>query len=175
MAVRRDGRCICPLRDCAEPHITLRPPVLISHGRDADRHWGTAGWAIALVTQPFDVLRLPASYGAHLHQVLGSDCPTAIARSTKMWQFFLKPGSVSHDDASAAGGEVIGGSSAWIAAPGTEGEDADRYRWLVPPNLTNWQVNGEADAIRSVLATTDWSAANAPYRHLPAIIARALR
>ena len=174
LAVRRGGRCTCPLRDCTDPHLTLRPPVLISRARDAERHWGDIGWAIALVTQTFDVLRLPAAHGAHLHQVLGSSCPTAIARSTRGWQFFITPGGIDPAEVAHAGGEVISGPSRWIPAPGTDCEDVDPYRWIVQPHLAKWQPCGDIEAIEAVLRTTDWTAADAPFRRPPDIVDRAL-
>lgn len=175
LAVRHNGRCSCPLRSCIEPHLTLRPPVVITRPSDADRHWGDLGWAIALITQPFDVLRLPAAYGANLHQVLGPTCPTAIDRSTRRWQFFVMPGIVSCEEVVQRGGEIVSGPSGWIPAPGTEGEDVEAYRWLVPPQHVRWQPCGDVEAIEAVLRTRDWSAADAPFRRPPDLVDRALR
>lgn len=175
LAVRRGGQCICPLRDCIESHLTLRPPVLVTRVRDAESLWRDYAWGIALVTHHYDVLRLPAAYGAHVHQVLGTACPTAICRATRAWQFFLAPGELQYAEAAAVGGDLVAGPSAWVPAPGTEGEEADAYRWLVPPHLTSWRPCGDTNAIRAVLRTTDWNAADAPSRGLPAILERVLR
>jgi hypothetical protein len=153
----------------------LRPPVVITSPRDADQHWGDLGWAIALVTHPFDVLRLPPIYGANLHQVLGPTCPTAIDRSTRRWQFFVTPGSISREQVIQLGGEVVSGPSEWIPAPGTEVEDVEAYRWLVPPQFVGWQPCRDAEAIEAVLRTRDWTAPDAPFRPPPDLVDRALR
>jgi hypothetical protein len=131
-------------------------------------------WAIALLTWHFDVLELPAHLGAPLHYQLKTQCPTALAPTTRRWRFFVSPESVSHDRIEAVDGQVISGSSGWVIAPGTYTEATGRTRWLTAPYMTHWQTYQRQDSIDAVFGTVDWSDA-APTPRPPRIIDDVLR
>jgi hypothetical protein len=174
LAVPRDGRCACGLMGCPAPHLLLKTPVLITTKAEVEAAFAEARWAIALATRHFDVVELPAQFGAPLHHQLRTTCPTALAPATRRWQFYVTPGSVPHGLVEAAGGKVVTGPSGWVAAPGTTTEASGTICWLVPPYLTHWRPYQRRDAIDMVFSTVDWSASDAPAGELPKFVAAVL-
>jgi len=170
VAVPRNGRCACGLLDCIEPHLSLAPSPVITTVAAAEAAFSSDRWAIGLLPQHFDVLELPARFGAPLHHQLKTQCPTALAPATRRWQFFVVPGSVPRTLIEAAGGELHSGSSDWIIAPGTYTEPTGRIRWLTPPYLTHWQPYHRRNPIGIVLRTVDWSDVDAPSPSLPGLV-----
>jgi hypothetical protein len=109
---------------------------------------GPAGeWEIALVTEWFDVMELPAEYGAGLNHQLKAGCPTAMAPAQRRWWFFVVQGSVSREQVEAAGGVLRSSMRDWVPAPGTWLEESGRIRWLVHPYLTEWRPYQRRDPI----------------------------
>jgi hypothetical protein len=174
LATQQYGRCACGLLACVEPHLVLGPSPVITTATVADDAFASGRWAIGLLTQHFDVLELPASFGAHLHHQLRMQCPTSLAPATRQWQFVVTPRSVPHGLVEAAGGHVYGGSSDWIVAPGTYTETTGRIRWLTPPYMTGWRPYQRRDPIDVVFSTVDWSDVDAPSVRLPGLIDEAL-
>jgi hypothetical protein len=152
----------------------LQVPVVIDDVDAAERAWGDDGWGIALITKPFDVVELPPQFGAPLHHLLKATCPTAIAPTSRRWQFYLAPDSIPQSLVAAAGGHLHAGPSKWVPAPGTWTEKAGTLRWVVPPYLTRWEPYKRQDAIDAVLATVNWSAPETPVADLPRTIEDAL-
>lgn len=175
LAIQHGGRCACGLLDCVEPHLVLAPSPVITTAAAADDAFSSGRWAIGLLTQCFDVLELPARFGAPLHHQLKTECPTALAPGTRQWHFFVTPGSVSRRLIEAAGGQVHSGSSDWVLAPGTYTEPTGRIRWLTQPYLTHWRPYQRRDAIDIVFNTGDWSAVDAPSPRLPELVNDALK
>lgn len=149
LAVPYGGVCACPLRACVDPHLMLRPPLILSTAKDVETAWSKHPWDIALVANQFEVFEAPAPIGAPLHKLLGNNCPTAFLPATHRWQFFLAPGSLSADKVHPAGGELI---TTWVPAPGTKTEAAGTARWIVPPYMAHWKPHVRQDAIDLVLA-----------------------
>jgi hypothetical protein len=174
LAVPRGGRCSCRLLGCPEPHLVLNSPGLITTRREAEQAFAEPRWDIALVTASFDVIEVPPQFGAPLHHLLKTSCPTALAPAYRRWQFYMAPGSVPRGLIEAAGGVVFSSSSGWVAAPGTTTETTGTIRWLVPPYLTNWRPHQRRDHIDTVFGTVDWSASTAPAPCLPRIVEEAL-
>lgn len=170
LAVPWAGACACGLSSCVEPHLTPMTPFVITTRPESEAAFADGRWAIALPTQNFDVLEIPAWFGAPLHQQLKTICPTAFAPATRTWQFFVARDSVPTDLADAAGGQLIAGPDRWVAAPGTKTEATGTIRWLVHPYLTRWEAYQRRDAIDSVLNTVDWSARDPPTSPFPGII-----
>jgi hypothetical protein len=102
------------------------------------------------VTEGFDVVELPAEYGALLHHQLKQTCPTAMAPLQRRWLFFLVPGSIPAAQVAAAGGVLHSGADGWVPAPGTRLETTGRIRWLVHPYLTGWRPYRRRDAVDQV-------------------------
>ncbi|GAA0946729.1 hypothetical protein GCM10009554_42920 [Kribbella koreensis] len=127
-------------------------------------------WEIALITQHFDVLELPARLGAPLHDQLKGACPTAIVPASRTWQFFVTQGSVPAELAENAGGRVISGPNGWVLTPSTKMGATKRIRWLIHPSLTRWEPYRRRDAIDMVFETADWSAYDAPTNPSSAIV-----
>jgi hypothetical protein len=170
LAVPRDGGCACGLLGCLEPHLLLKPPATISTQPEVEAAFADGRWAIALTTRNFDVLEVPARFGAPLHHQLKAICPTAFAPATRTWQFFVAQCSVPAELAEAAEGQLIAGPGGWLPAPGTNTEATGAIRWLVHPYLTNWRAYQRRDAIDTIFSTVDWSASAAPASHLPTIV-----
>jgi hypothetical protein len=162
LAIPRGGSCACGLLGCLEPHLTLKTPPLISTRAEAESAFADGRWAIALATHTFDVLEVPAQFGAPLHYQLKGVCPTAFVPATRTWQFFMAGGSVPAELAVAAGGRLVKGPAGWVPAPGTNAEATGTIRWLVHPYLTKWHAYRRRDAIDMVFSTVDWSASEAP-------------
>lgn len=120
----------------------------VAAGGDLGEHG--VRWGIGLVTEGFDVVDLPAEYGALLNHQLKASCPTAMAPLHRRWWFFLVPGSISAAQVAAAGGVLHAGADDWVPAPGTRLETAGRIRWLVHPYLTGWRPYERRDAIDQV-------------------------
>ncbi|WBQ04382.1 hypothetical protein [Kribbella sp. CA-293567] len=169
LAVPFSGACPCGL-SCAEPHLVQRNLEMITTSREAADAFAEGRWAIALATHGFDVLEIPAPFGAPLHHQLKDSCPTALAPATRTWQFYLAPGSVAAALAEASGGRLKAGPGDWIPAPGTTSEGTGTIRWLVHPYLTNWRPYRRHDAIDRVFSTVDWSASEAPSTLPPTIV-----
>ena len=174
LAVPRGGQCPCGLLECVEPHLVLGSCPVITTPADAEQAFATGRWAIALQTLHFDVLDIPARFGAPLHYQLKASCPTALAPTNRRWQFFVAPRSVPRRPIEAAGGRIFSGASGWVPAPGTATDTSGRIRWLVPPYLTNWQPYQRRDPIDVVFGTHDWSASAAPSPRLPPLVGGAL-
>jgi hypothetical protein len=151
LAVPCAGACPCPLRSCVDPHLMLKQPLVIRSADEARSCFVHGAWSIALVTHPFEVFEVPAWVGAPLHQLLKTACPTAFLPATRRWQFFLEPGSVSMSTAWSIGGEVVGGSSGWLPAPGTWTESTGWSRWMVPPYMAHWTPYIRRDPIDLVI------------------------
>jgi hypothetical protein len=170
LAVPRNGGCSCGLLGCPEPHLLLKAPASISTPLEAEAAFDDGRWALAITTRYFDVLEIPARFGAPPHHQLRTNCPTAFAPATRTWQFFVAQGSVPAELAEAVGGELIAGPTGWVPAAGTKTDEAGTIRWLVHPYLTNWRVYQRRDAIDMVFSAVDWSASAAPANHLPTIV-----
>lgn len=152
LAVPRHSLCPCRLRTCVDPHLV--DGTLIDTAADVASAWSDAngfGWEIALVTSRFDVIELPAAFGAPLHHQLKTTCPTSIAPRTRRWSFFLTPFSVPASQLDPVGGTLRSGPNAWIPAPGTYTEPTGRTRWLVPPYLTHWHPHTRTDPFNAIL------------------------
>jgi hypothetical protein len=149
LAVPYAGVCTCPLRSCVDPHLMLRPPIVLTNTKDVETAWAKHPWNIALIANHFEVFEVPPHIGAPLHRLLGDNCPTAFLPASHRWQFFLAAGSVSAAKASSAGGELF---NSWVPAPGTRTEAAGKIRWLVPPYAAHWKPHVRQDAIDLVLA-----------------------
>jgi hypothetical protein len=108
---------------------------------------GVGRWGVALVAEWFDVVELPAAYGAVLNHRLKGECPTAMAPATRRWLFFVVQGSVPREQVVAAGGVLRSGVRDWVPAPGTWLEETGRIRWLVHPYLTEWRPYQRRDPI----------------------------
>lgn len=108
---------------------------------------GVGRWGIALVTEGFDVMELPAEYGAVLNHRLKASCPTAMAPAKRRWLFFVVEGSVDREQVVGAGGVLHSGPKGWVPAPGTWMEETGRIRWLVHPYLTEWRPYQRRDPI----------------------------
>jgi hypothetical protein len=102
---------------------------------------------IALVTEWFDVMELPAQYGAVLNHQVKAGCPTAMAPAKRRWLFFVVQGTVPREQVVAAGGVLRSGVRDWVPAPGTWLEETGRIRWLVHPYLTEWRPYQRRDPI----------------------------
>jgi hypothetical protein len=170
LALPRGSICACGLPSCPEPHLLLKTPILMTTRSEVEAAFSDDRWEIALSTRSFDVLEVPAPFGAPLHHQLKTACPTALAPATRRWQFYVASGSVPAALAEAAGGQLISGPSAWVPAPGTKTEVSGTIRWLVHPYLTKWQAYHRHDPIDMVFSTVDWSAGEAPTTSLPRII-----
>ena len=170
LAVPRANTCTCGLPSCPEPHLLQDTPALLTTRSDVEVAFVDDRWAIALATRSFEVLEVPAQYGAPLHHQLKAACPTALAPATRTWQFYLARGSVPAGLADAAGGRLVTGPVGWVASPGTRTESTGTIRWLVHPYLTKWQAYHRHDAIDIVFSTVDWSASEAPTSSLPRIV-----
>ncbi|ADB35788.1 hypothetical protein Kfla_6797 [Kribbella flavida DSM 17836] len=147
LAVPRDGSCPCRLRDCVEPHLVgeaVTDPVQVAIV------WDRQPWDLALPTSSFDVVDVPARFGALLNQLLKTTCPTAMAPAHRRWWFFLVPGSIPAAQVRAADGVLHSGPDDWVAAPGTNLEYDGRVRWLVHPGLTGWRPYQRRDAVDEV-------------------------
>jgi hypothetical protein len=110
--------------------------------------WRDHGWDIALIAARFEVMELPAEYGALLNHTLKARCPTAMLPAHRRWWFFLEPGSVDADRVTAADGVL---HRDWVPAPGTRLESTGRIRWLVHPYLTGWRPYRPYHPIDAVL------------------------
>jgi hypothetical protein len=148
LAVPRDGVCLCVRGDCVDPH--LAGPVVRSPTQ-ADAIWSEHAWDIALITDAYDVVDVPAQYGALLNQLLKATCPTAMAPLHRRWWFFVAPDSVPAAQIEAAGGTLHAGPADWLPAPGTSTTSTGRIRWLVHPHLTHWHPYHRHDPIDLVL------------------------
>jgi hypothetical protein len=175
IAIQHAGRCTCGLSECVEPHLVFAQPPVITTTAGVDAAFRTERWAIALPTYRFDVVEVPARFGAPLHHQLKAQCPTTLAPATRRWQFFVTPGSIPRDLIEAAGGQVFSGQTNWVVAPGTYTEVTGRIRWLTPPYLTHWQPYQRRDAIDAVFATVDWYDVDAPAPRLPKLVDDAMR
>lgn len=109
-------------------------------------------WDIALVTSWFDVVDLPAQYGAMLNHKLVTTCPTATVRRGRRWHFVVAAGTFPAGPVTAAGGTLHTGADDWIAASPTTTEQTGRIGWVVPPLLTRWQPFHRADLVDIVFA-----------------------
>ncbi|MFC0627221.1 hypothetical protein [Kribbella deserti] len=150
LAIPRHG--VCPCRhgaDCLDPH--LLDGRVVEDPNEAAAAWSFKPWGIALVTARFDVIELPAAFGAPLHHRLKESCPTSIAPRTRRWSFFLTPFSVPASQLDPIGGRLRSGPKAWVTAPGTFTESHGRTRWLVPPYVTAWQAHQRTDAFDDIL------------------------
>jgi len=145
LAVPRSGRCQCERGDCAEPH--LLDGATIVDPADAEETWADHGWGIALVTSRFDVVDLPAQYGAPLHQRLLTRCPTATAPNDRRWHFVMEPGSIEASLLTTASGVVHSGPDDWIPASPTRTVATGRIGWVVHPMHAQWQPYRRADAV----------------------------
>jgi hypothetical protein len=150
LAVQRFGRCQCERGDCVEPHL-LDGDTTVTGPAQAEETWAADGWGIALVTSQFDVLDLPAQYGAPLHHQLNTRCPTATAPRHRHWHFVMTPGSVDADLVTTAGGVLHSGPDAWIPASPTRTAATGRIGWIVQPVQTGWRPYRRSDAIASLL------------------------
>lgn len=148
----------------------LKTPILITTRSEAENAFNDSRWAIAFPTRSFDVLEVPARFGAPLHHQLKTACPTALAPATRRWQFYVASGSVPAALAEAAGGQLVTGATGWVPAPGTNTEGTGTIRWLVHPYLTKWRAYQRHDAIDMVFSNVDWSASEAPTSSLPRIV-----
>jgi hypothetical protein len=175
VAVQRNGSCSCGLTECAEPHLTLARPALTAAGGTVERLFTHDGWAIALPTHHFDVVEVPAQFGAPLHHQLKTQCPTAIAPATRNWQFVVAQGSISAELVRAAEGRLFSGPDGWVLAPGTHTETTGRTRWLTPPYLTHWTPYQRRDAIDIIFSTSDWSDPHALAPRPPHLVEEVLR
>lgn len=135
LAVPQLGRCPCEKGDCHSPH--LAGPATVDPV-EAEEIWST-NWNIALVTSEFDIVELPAKYGAALHHKLLTTCPTAMAYRHRRWFFVMVAGSLDPDDIEAAEGKLHSGPDNWIPGPPFWSEDTGRVDWLVQPYLTHWK------------------------------------
>lgn len=151
LAVPRYGVCPCRRGDCVDPHPAGE--VVRSAGW-ADAVWSEDPWEIALVTDHLDVVEVPPQFGAPLHHLLKTTCPTAMAPAQRRWLFFLVPGSMSPDLVAGAGGVLHRGAGDWVPAPGTNTESTGRVRWLVHPYLTHWLPYQRRDPVDLVLSVT---------------------
>lgn len=149
LAVPWDLRCPCG-STCREPHVVSG---IVETATDAAKVWapGTR-WDIALVTSWFDVVDLPAQYGAMLNHKLVTTCPTATVRRGRRWHFVVGAGTFPAALVTAAGGVLHTGPDDWIAASPTSTEDTGRIGWVVPPLLTRWQPFHRADLVDVVFA-----------------------
>lgn len=153
LAVPHEGRCPCRRGDCLEPHL-VRTTALTDRGQ-VDQVWAGQGWDIALVTSRFEVVDIPARFGAPLHHQLKTACPTAMAPLGRRWHFYLSTGSLDADLVTGVGGVLHSGSDDWVAAPGTRTETTGRIRWLVPPYQTNWQPHRRKDPFDRIFSPND--------------------
>ncbi|MEV8377853.1 hypothetical protein AB0P21_34260 [Kribbella sp. NPDC056861] len=149
LAVPHRGGCPCG-KACIEPHAAGE---VVRDGTSADEVWtGPDSWGIGLVAEGFDVMQLPAQYGALLNHQLKAGCPTAMAPAKRQWWFFVVTGSVSREQVRRAGGVLRSGVADWVPAPGTWLEDTGRIRWLVQPYLTGWRPYQRKDPIDEVFS-----------------------
>jgi hypothetical protein len=154
LALPHDGVCPCG-GNCLDPHLIGE---VVHDGYRAAEVWperggvemAGKGWGIALVAEGFDVMELPAEYGALLNHQLRAGCPTAMAPAQRRWWFFVAQGSVPREQVVAAGGVLRSGVRDWVAAPGTWMEETGRIRWLVHPYLTEWRPYQRRDPIDQV-------------------------
>ncbi|PZS28504.1 MAG: hypothetical protein DLM59_14570 [Pseudonocardiales bacterium] len=149
LAVPRLGRCPCERGDCIEPH--LLDGTTINDPEQAEETWADHGWGIALITSRFDIVDLPARYGAFLHEQLNTRCPTATVPHDRRWHFVMEPGSVDADLVAAAGGVLHSGPDDWIAASPTRIDAGFRIGWIVPPVHTQWRAYRRSDAVGALL------------------------
>ncbi|TDU90188.1 hypothetical protein EV138_3773 [Kribbella voronezhensis] len=150
LVVPRDGVCLCIRGDCVDPHLA---GSVVRSVRQADAIWSEHPWDIALITDAYDVVDVPAQYGALLNQLLKATCPTAMAPARRHWWFFVVGGSVPAAKVAAAGGVLRSGPGEWVPAPGTSTEATGRIRWLVHPHVTKWRPYQRRDPIDVVLPT----------------------
>jgi hypothetical protein len=147
LAMPSGGLCPCG-NGCLDPHPageTIHHPFLV------EAAWaGSRGWGLGLVTEEFDVVELPAEYGALLNHRLKDTCPTAMAPLRRRWWFFLVPGSIPAAQVASVGGVLRSGPDEWVPAPGTRLETTGRIRWLVHPYLTGWRPYERRDPIDQV-------------------------
>lgn len=153
LAVPWGPQCPC---GCAstEPHLASDT---VTGPDEAARVWAPGhGWAIALVTSWFDVVDLPARYGAMLNQKLITTCPTATVRRGRRWHFVVEQGSFAAGMVEAAGGVLHSGPDDWIAASPTRTEATGRIGWVVHPLLTRWQPYKRGDLVDVVFSDLTW-------------------
>lgn len=150
LAVPRSGRCQCQLGDCVEPH--LLDGTAIADPVAAGEAWADHGWGIALITSEFDVVDLPAAYGAPLNHRLLATCPTAVAPRTRRWHFVMEPGSVDADLITAAGGVLHSGPDDWVPASPTRTGATGRIGWVVQPLVAHWHPYRRTDAIDTLFS-----------------------
>lgn len=150
LAVPRSGRCQCERGDCVEPH--LLDGVAIIDPVEAGKAWADHGWAVALVTSEFDVVDLPAAYGAALNYRLLARCPTAVAPRDRRWHFVMESGSVDAGLVTAAGGVLHSGPGDWIPTSPTRTGATGRVGWVVPPLQAHWRPYRRSDAIDTIFA-----------------------
>ncbi|MEV6416091.1 hypothetical protein [Kribbella sp. NPDC051718] len=147
LAIPRNGGCPCG-KTCPDPHLVGE---VVRDGYRAAAVWPenppTPNWEIALVAEWFDVMELPAEYGAVLNHRVKAGCPTAMAPATRRWMFVVVQGSVAREQVVGAGGVLRSGVRDWVPAPGTWTEETGRIRWLVHPYLTEWRPYQRRDPI----------------------------
>jgi hypothetical protein len=160
---------------CVEPNLLWAQLPVITTSAAVASAFESERSAIALLTYDFDVVEVPAQFGAPLHQQLKPQCPTALAPASRRWQYFVAPGSIPGGLIEAAGGGVFTGPTNWVVSPGTYTEPTGRIRWLTPPYLTHWQPYQRHDAIDAVFATVEWHSPDAPAPRLPTLVDEALR
>lgn len=150
LAVPWGPRCPCGA-SCADPHVVSG---VVTTPANAAEVWVPGHeWDVALVTSWFDVVDLPAKYGAMLNHKLITTCPTATVPRGRRWHFVVGAGSFPADLVAAAGGTIHSGPDDWIAASPTCTEATGRIGWVVPPLLTRWQPFHRADLVDVVFAT----------------------
>jgi hypothetical protein len=134
LAIQHAGRCKCGLTDCIEPHLRIAQPPVITTPSDVEATFRTDGWAIAFLTQTFDIVVVTPQLGAHLYQLPRTHCPTALERTTRRWQFFVTSGPLLRSLVEASTRPAR--QPVCVTTPGTFTEASGRIRWLTPPYLT---------------------------------------
>lgn len=148
-----DPHAGCPCgSSCAAPHLASTP---IRSPEPVDRIWAPRHrWDIALVAADFDIVELPPTSGAALHQFLVTSCPTMTVWRGRRWYFVVEADTVPAANVDAAGGHLHTGADAWVPAPPTRLAPGGRLYWVVNPLHTRWRPYRRGDAIDNVLNTT---------------------
>lgn len=151
LAVPVDGHCPCGQGDHTSPHLVGDATVDPDEAQDL---WSRGTWSIALVTSRFDVIDLPADFGAPLNHKLLTGCPTATAPRGRRWHFVMETGSIEPEIVTAARGSLHTGPAGWVPGSPTWTEETGRVGWLVEPHMTRWRPYQRMDLVDLVFGRT---------------------
>jgi hypothetical protein len=152
LAVPRSGACPCG-HGCVDPHLVSGT---LTNPEEVEAAWPSgAAWELALTTEGFDVLDLPARRGASLAAKLSTRCAIATAPRGRRWFFVVEPNPALADLVMAGGGRVHSGANGWVACSPTWTEATGRIGWTVTPAHAHWKPYIARNPIEDVFSDVD--------------------